>query len=85
MRTDYRGDDANRTRPEGVTKCMYHWETDHYLNRQCQLFKDGLNSNRIHLGDEGKVCLGHYKTGVRPVYIRQKKPGRELVTNAEKL
>ena len=85
MRTNYRGEDAGKTRPEGATKCMYCWETDHYLKRHCQVFQDDLNSSRIHLGDEGKVCLGPYKPGVRPVYMRREKPGRESVADAEKL
>ncbi len=64
---------------------MYCWETDHYFKRHCQVFQDDLNSNRIHLRDEGKVCLGPYLPGVRPVYMRQEKPGRESVADAEKL
>ena len=60
MQTNYRGEDANKMRPERATKCMYCWKTDHYLKRHCQVFQDDLNSNRIHLGDEGKVCLGAY-------------------------
>lgn len=32
------GNGANRTRPEGATKCMYCWEKDHYLKRHCQVF-----------------------------------------------
>ena len=31
------------------------------------------------------MCLGPYKPGVRPVYMRQKKPGHESVAHAEKL
>ena len=56
-----------------------------FLKRHFQVFQDDLNSNRIHLGDEGKVCLGPYKPGVRPVYMRQEKPGRKSVADAEKL
>lgn len=78
------GNGANRTRPEGATKCMYCWEKDHYLKRHCQVFQDNLNSSRIHLGDEGKVCLEAYNPGVRPVYMRREKPGRESVADAEK-
>lgn len=85
MRTDYRGDSVNNTRPEGASKCMHCWEIDHYLKRYCQVFQDDLNSNRIYLGDQGKVYLGPYKPGVRPVYIRREKPGRESVADAEKL
>ncbi len=85
IRTDYQGDDANRYRPEGATKWIYCWETDRYLKRHCQLFQDDLNSNRIHLGDEGKVCLGPNKPGDRPVYMRREKTGRESVADAEKL
>ena len=33
MRIDYRGDGANRTRPEEATKYIYCWKTDHYLLR----------------------------------------------------
>ena len=58
---------------------------DHYLKRHCQVFHDNLNSNRIHLGNEGKVCLAAYKPGVRLVYMRREKPRRMLVTDAEKL
>ncbi len=56
-----------------------------FLKRHFQVFQDDLNSNRIHLGDEGKVCLGPYKPGVRPVYMRREKPGRKSVADAEKL
>ena len=52
---------------------MYCWETDHYLKRQCQVFQDDPNSNRIHLGDEGKVCLRPYLPGVRLIYMRREK------------
>ena len=38
MRTDYRGDGANRTRPERTTKCIYCWEADYYLKRHCLVF-----------------------------------------------
>ena len=31
------------------------------------------------------MCLGPYKPGVRPVYMRREKPGRESVGDAEKL
>lgn len=64
MRTNYQEEDAGKTRPEGATKCMYCWETNHYLKRHCQVFQDDLNSSQIHLGDKGKVCLGPYKPGV---------------------
>ena len=64
---------------------MYYWETDYYLKRHFQVFQDDLNSNRIHLGDEGKMCLEPYLPGVRPVYMRQEKPGRKSVADAKKL
>lgn len=48
-------------------------------------FRNDLNSNRIHLGDESRVCLGAYLPGVRPVFMRREKPGRESVADAEKL
>ena len=64
---------------------MYCWETDYYLKRHCQVFQDDLNSNRIHLGDEGKMCLGTYKPRVRLVYMRQEKPVCESIANTEKL
>ncbi len=60
MRTNYQGASANKNRTKGANKCMYCWETDHYLKRHCQVFENDLNSNRIQLGDEGKVCLGRY-------------------------
>ncbi len=31
------------------------------------------------------MCLGPCKPGVRPVYMRREKPGRQSVANAEKL
>ncbi len=43
--------------PEGVNRCSYCWAPDHYLKRHCQAFQDDLNSNRINLGDNRKVCL----------------------------
>lgn len=49
MRTNYQGEDASKTWLEGVTKCMYRWEKDHYLERQCQVFRDDLNLSRINL------------------------------------
>ena len=64
MRTNYDREDTGKTRPERATKCMYYWETDHYLKRYRQVFQDNLNSRQIHLGDEGKVCLGPYKPGI---------------------
>ena len=71
--------------PEGVTRCSYCWAPDHYLKRYCQAFQDDLNSNRIHLGDNRKVCLGPYTPGARHVFMRQGKSGRESVADAEKL
>lgn len=85
MRTDYQGAGSSKNWLAGVNKCMYYWETDHYLKRYCQVFQDNLGSNRINLGDEEKVCLGLYLPGVRPVYIRREKSSRESVTDAEKL
>lgn len=70
---------------EGVIRCSYCWATDHYLKRHCQVFQEDLNSNRIHLGDNRKVCLGPYTLGARHVFMRQGKPGRESVADAEKL
>ncbi len=64
---------------------MYYWKTDHYRNRHCQVFQYDLNSNRIDLGDEGKMCLEPYLPGVRPVYMRQEKQSRKFVVDAEKL
>ena len=71
--------------PEGVTKCSYCWAADHYLKRHCSVFQEDLNSNRIHLGDDRKVCIGPYTPGARPVFMRREKPGRESVADAEKL
>ena len=71
--------------PKGATKYIYCWETDHYLKRYYQVFQNDLNLNWIHLRGEGKVYLGAYKTGVRPIYIRREKPGCESVANAKKL
>ena len=85
MRTGCQKADPKKDWPEGVNKCMYCWTTDHYLKRHCQVFQDDLNSNRIHLGDEGRVCLGPYSPGTRPVFMRQEKPGQESVADAEKL
>lgn len=69
--------------PEGVTKCAYCWAPDHYLKRHCSIFQEDLNSNRIHLGDDRKVCVGPYTPGARPVYMRREKPGRKSVADAE--
>ena len=71
--------------PEGVTKCSYCWAPDHYLKRHCTVFQEDLDSNRIHLGDDKKVCVGPYTPGARPVNMRREKPGRESVADAEKL
>ena len=71
--------------PEGVIKCSYCWAPDHYLKRHYQVFQENLNSNRIHLGDNRKVCLGPYTPGARHVFIRQNKSGRKSVADAEKL
>lgn len=69
--------------PEGVTKCSYCWAPDHYLKRHCSVFQEDLNSNRIHLGDDRKVCVGPYTPGARPIFMRREKPGRESVTDAK--
>ena len=71
--------------PEGVTKCSYCWAADHYLKRHCSVFQEDLNSNRIHLGDDRKVCIGPYTPGARSIFMRREKPGRESVADAEKL
>ena len=83
--TDYQGANANENWPKGDNKCIDCWEIDHYLKRDCQIFQDNLNLNRIHLGDEGKVCLGPYLPGVRPVYMRREKPNRKFLADVEKL
>ena len=85
MQTNSRGSGSGKGWPEGVNRYMYCWQSDHYLKRHCQAFQDDLNSNRIHLGDESRVCLGAYLPGVRPVFMRREKPGRESVADAEKL
>ena len=85
MRTDYQGADPKKDWPEGTNKCMYCWSTNYYLKHYCQVFQDDLNSNRIHLGNKGKVCLGPYSSGTRPVFIRQEKSGRKSVAEAKKL
>ena len=64
MHINYQGEDASKTRSKRATKCIYYWETDHYLKRHYQVFQDDLNSSRIYLGDESKVCLGPYKSGI---------------------
>ena len=61
--------------PEKVTKCFYCWALDHYLKRNCSVFQEDLNSNRIHLGDNQKVCIGPYSPGARLVFMQQEKPG----------
>ncbi len=82
--TDYQGTNANKNLLERANKCIYCWETDHYLKRHCQVFHDDLNSNRIHLRDKVKVCLSPYLPGVKSVYMRQEKSRRKFVTDAEK-
>ncbi len=42
-------------------------------------------SNRIHLNEERKVSLSAYLPGVRAVFMRKEKCGRDNVTDAEKL
>ena len=64
---------------------MYFWASDHYLKRHYRVFQEDLNSNRINLGDNRKVCLGPYTPGARHVFMRQRKSGRESVVDAEKL
>ena len=71
--------------PEGVTKYSYCWAPDNYLKWHCQAFQEDLNSNRIHLGKNRKVCLRSYTSGARHLIMRQKKSGRESVADAEKL
>ncbi|MCJ1348353.1 hypothetical protein MMC31_006584 [Peltigera leucophlebia] len=71
--------------PGGVNKCSYCWASDHYLKRNCKVFQEDLNTNRIHLSDDRKVCLGAYTPGARPVFMRRERPGRESVADAEKL
>ncbi|MCJ1348653.1 hypothetical protein MMC31_006886, partial [Peltigera leucophlebia] len=71
--------------PEGVTKYSYCWAANHYLKKHCSVFQEDFNSNRIHLGDDKKVCIGPYIPGARPVFMRREKPGRESVADAEKL
>ena len=44
--------------PDCVTKCSYCWAQDHYLKRHCSAFQEDLNTTRIHLGDDRKVCVG---------------------------
>lgn len=56
--------------PEGVTKYLYCWAADHYLKRHCSVFQEDLNSSRIHLGDDRKICIGPYTPGARPVFMR---------------
>ena len=85
MSTDYRWINPEKGWPDGVNKCMYCWQTDHYLKRYCQAFQDDLNSSRFHLGDEGRVCLGAYTPRALSVLMRREKPGRESVADAEKL
>lgn len=71
--------------PAGVDKCLYCWSQAHFLKRDCSAFQEDLNSNRIHLNEDKKVCLGTYLPGIRPVFMRQEKPGRNCVADAEKL
>lgn len=68
-----------------ITKCLYCWAPNSYLKQYCQVFEDNLNLNCIYLGDNKKVCLGPYTPRAKHVFIKQGKPGRELVANAEKL
>ena len=69
----------------GVDKCLYCWSREHYLTRDCPAFQEDLNNNCIHLNKDKKVCLGTYLPGIRPVYIRREKSGRDCVADAEKL
>lgn len=85
MRTNYRETGPGKSWPEGVNRCMYYWQTDYYLKRHCQVFQDNPNFSRIHLGDKGRVYLGAYLSGARPVFMRREKPGRKSVADAEKL
>ena len=71
--------------PAGVDKCLYCWSQEHFLKRDCPAFQEDLNSNRIHLNEDKKVCLGTYLPGIRPVFMRREKPGRDCVADSEKL
>ena len=68
-----------------MTKYSYCWAQDHYLKKHCFGFQEDLNTTRIHLGDDRKVCVGPYMPGARPVFMRKEKPGRESVADVEKL
>ena len=71
--------------PAGVDKCLYCWSQEHFLKRDCPAFQEDLNSSRIHLNEDKKVCLGTYLPGIRPVFMRREKPGRDCVADSEKL
>ena len=71
--------------PDGVTKCSYYWAQDHYLKRNCSAFQEDLNSNRIHMRDDRKVCIRLYTPGARNIFMRKVKPSRDSVADAEKL
>ena len=63
IRTGYQKAGPIKNWSEDANKCIYCWSTDHSLKRHCQVFQDDLNSNRIHLGDKDRVCLGPYSLG----------------------
>ena len=67
--------------PAGVDKCLYCWSQEHFLKRDCPAFQEDLNSSRIHLNEDKKVCLGTYLPGIRPVFMRREKPGRDCVAD----
>ncbi len=71
--------------PEEVIKYSYCWAPDHYLKRHCQVFQEDPNSNRIHLFDNRKVCLGPYTPGAQHDFMKQRRSGRESVADAAKL
>lgn len=71
--------------PAGVDKCLYCGSQEHFLKRDCPVFQEDLNCNRINLNEDKKGCLGTYLPGIRPVFIRREKSGRDCVADADKL
>lgn len=71
--------------PKKVTRCSYCWVSDHNLKLHCQIFRNDLNSNQIHIRYNRKVYLGLYTQRTRHISMKQGKPGRELVVDAKKL
>lgn len=49
--------------PEGVIKYLYCWTPDHHLKKHCSVFQENLDNNRIHFGNDKKVCIGPYTPG----------------------